>query len=317
MLTMLPPRRRAIMRRPASWLQRKVPSMITRTTRCQSSSLSSSGRARWPSATLLTRMSTWPSSQSSSSKVARICAGSPMSALVQTQRRPSASTSRAVSAAPASSRSQISRSAPCSASASAAACPLPPLAPPPVTTATRLVRSNQLFTRRSRSAASSIASADRSRGPSLNLQRSTFNRERREHDLPRVPVQGQLDRLLRPRERQGVADQRLEVEPPEPAQRPVDAPGHALGAPDRQLLEEQLLRLERGRVVAVGDAGDQDRPARRGQPDRLLDRARLPDRLEDHVGAEAARRLGDDRADVLGRRIDRQVGAEAAPELAP
>ena len=74
--------------------------------------------------------------------MARTSSGWPRSARAAAARRPSASTSRAVSAAPALSTSLTSTSAPACASARATACPMPPLAPPPVTRATRPSRPN-------------------------------------------------------------------------------------------------------------------------------------------------------------------------------
>jgi len=58
MLITLPPWR--IIRRPASWVHRKVPSRITRSTCRQSARESASGRERCEAATLLTSTSIRP-----------------------------------------------------------------------------------------------------------------------------------------------------------------------------------------------------------------------------------------------------------------
>ncbi len=85
-----------------------------------------------------------PKARSISAKSAMISSRRALSQVTARLRRPTASISRLVVAAPSVSISLTTTSAPAPASPTAMACPRPPLAPPPVTSATFPVRSNLL-----------------------------------------------------------------------------------------------------------------------------------------------------------------------------
>ena len=82
-----------------------------------------------PIPALLTRMSTRPSSATVSSATRMQSAGSETSAVIATQRRPSASTSALVCSSRSVRRAQMAMSAPTSASPTANAAPSPEEAP--------------------------------------------------------------------------------------------------------------------------------------------------------------------------------------------
>src|SRR5437879_3116775 len=139
MLMILPPPC-AIMTFPAACEHKKAPVRFTSSTRRQSSTAIVATGATQARPALFTRMSIRPSSAFARSTIARTS-----SALVTSQRRPSARTpsaesSAAVSAQRSALRAQSTTSAPISASAVAICRPSP--LPPPVTMATRPLRSN-------------------------------------------------------------------------------------------------------------------------------------------------------------------------------
>ena len=134
---MLPPAPRAIMRRPASRVTRNVPSRLTPTTSASRPArglpAGSGGRCRRCSPGCRSAAK----ARSNAANIARISSGAPRSQRSRGQRRPSAWTSRAVSWRARGVDVADEEVGARRASASAMAWPMPPLAPAPVTRATR------------------------------------------------------------------------------------------------------------------------------------------------------------------------------------
>ena len=96
----------------------------------------------------------------------------------------------------------------------------------------------------------------------------------------------------------------LEVEGAEPAEGALDGEGWATRPFEGDLLIVENLSRKIGSSVRVRDADDDDRRARRGHRDCLLDRRRVADGLEDDVGAKAVGQLANRAGQVDRFRIE-------------
>ena len=139
MFTIAPPPCSRISRA-AAWQHRNVPVRFTRRTCSHSASVTSSGSLRWIVPAAFTRMSSRPRSAATPWNVAAIEAGSATSRRSPEWPAPMPESSATVSATFASAREPTITDAPACANPTAMARPNPLV--PPVTSATRPVRSN-------------------------------------------------------------------------------------------------------------------------------------------------------------------------------
>src|SRR5438552_2930887 len=250
---------------------------MTATTRSQVRAIVSSGRCRWVTPALLTRISSRPSRVSTAATVRPTLVFRATSTRSARPRRPSART--AADVAPAGSRSAAATSAPSRARASAIARPMPRAAP--VTSATWPVRSVG-----------------------------------RENDLPEVIALLELAvRLRRRRQRKHRVDHGLEQPGRERAEQRAELPGGAdEGAVQRLVLAVELEERQHD-VVARRVAADHEAAAPGERPE-ALGPGRGADVVDDDVRAPAAGEPSHLVRDALLMVVDRVLGAEGAGPLA-